>query len=124
MNRSHSSGVLLSNHSQMISQLLSKNEELLFEEGASHFHNYIAVGGTLVLTNRRLIFVSCSSNHYKHEIMINLGQIKGVEFFKTLFMNPNGLALLHGDGQVDNFIVDDKKAWKGRIEKMLQHLAS
>jgi hypothetical protein len=32
--------------------------------------------------------------------------------------------LLHGDGQVDNFIVDDKKAWKGRIEKMLQHLAS
>lgn len=100
-----------------------KNEQVLFEEGASHFHNYIAVGGTLKLTDRRLLFKSCATNHYKHQIAISLNQVKGVEFFKTLFMNPNGLALLMRDGQVENFIVDDKKAWKLRIENMLSQVA-
>ena len=107
----------------MNSELLMRNEHLLFEEGASHFHNYIAVGGTLLLTDKRLIFVSCSVKHYKHQISINLNQVKGIEFFKTLFMNPNGLALLLGDGQVENFVVDDKKIWKTRIEKMISQLA-
>jgi hypothetical protein len=107
----------------MISGLLMRHENLLYEEGASHFHNYIAVGGTLLLTDKRLIFVSSSSKHYKHQISINLNQVKGIEFFKTLLMNPNGLALLLGDGQVENFVVDDKKNWKNRIEKIISQMA-
>jgi hypothetical protein len=98
-------------------------EQTLFEEGASHFHNFIAVGGTLKLTDRRLLFTSCAKNQYKHQITIRLNQVKGVEFFKTLFTNPNGLALLLSDGQVENFIVDDKKMWKSRIEKVLVQVA-
>jgi dimeric dUTPase (all-alpha-NTP-PPase superfamily) len=97
----------------------SQSETVIFEEGASHFHNFIAVGGTLQLTNKRLIFKSCSTNHYQHEIFINLEQVSGVEFFKTLFMNPNGLALLLSNGQMENFIVDDKKAWKSRIQSVI-----
>jgi hypothetical protein len=38
-------------------------------------------------------------------------------------MNPNGLALLLGDGQVENFVVDDKKNWKNRIEKIISQMA-
>ena len=94
---------------------LAIEEKIIFEEGASHFHNYIAVGGQLKLTNQRVIFKSCGSNNYQHEIYIPLDQINKIEFFKTLFMNPNGLALTMKDGQTENFVVDDKKSWKERI---------
>jgi hypothetical protein len=98
-----------------ISTTLSSDEKVMFEEGASHFHNFIAVGGNLKLTNKRIIFKSCATLNYQHEISILLDQVSGVEFFKTLFMNPNGLAVLMKDGQMENFIVDDKKIWKEHI---------
>jgi hypothetical protein len=72
---------------------LEQDESLLFEEGASHFHNFIAVGGHLRLTNRRIIFESIACN-YKHVLSIDISQVAEVEFFKTMFMNPNGLAVM------------------------------
>jgi hypothetical protein len=35
-------------------------------------------------------------------------------------MNPNGIAILMKDGNIENFIVDDRKAWKERIERELK----
>ncbi len=103
---------------------LAIEEKIIFEEGASHFHNYIAVGGQLKLTNQRVIFKSSNSNNYQHEIYIPLNQIDNVEFVKTMFSNPNGLALMMKDGQMENFIVDDKKNWKARILEMLSQTAA
>ncbi len=109
------------NPMSMKTDWLRQNEKLLFEEGASYFHKYVAVGGNLFLTDQRLIFISSAANQHQHLIDINLHLIRGVEYFKTLFMNPNGMAILLSDGQMENFVVDDKKAWKSRVEKMISH---
>jgi|JI102314A1RNA_FD_contig_101_524787_length_760_multi_3_in_0_out_0_1 hypothetical protein len=105
------------------SSSLITGENVLFEEGASHFHNFIAVGGQLKLTNQRIIFKSCAAFKNQHELCIELAQISNIEFFKTMFMNPNGLALMMKDGQMENFIVDDRKTWKERIQSMISQFA-
>ncbi len=105
------------------SSSLEAGENVLFEDGASHFHNYIAVGGQLKLTNQRIIFKSCATFNYQHEICIELGQISNIEFFKTMFMNPNGLALMMKDGRMENFIVDDRKTWRDRIQNVVAQFA-
>lgn len=107
----------------IVSTAMVKEEKVICEEGASHFHNYIAVGGNLKLTDKRLIFKSGASFNYQHEICIHLDQILNVEFFKTLFMNPNGLVLMMKDGKMENFIVDDRKHWKERILKLVPQIA-
>lgn len=102
---------------------LAEGEKLIFEEGASHFHKFIAVGGQLRLTNQRIIFKSCATMKYQHELVIILDQISNVEFFKNMFMNPNGLALMMKDGQIENFIVDDRKTWRERILRLVTQAA-
>lgn len=102
---------------------LVEGESVIFEEGASHFHNYIAVGGQLRLTNRRIIFKSLTTFHYQHELVIWLDQVSNVEFFMNMFMNPNGLALMMKDGQIENFIVDDRKTWRERILRVVTQAA-
>ena len=94
-------------------------ESVLFEEGASLFHNFIAVGGTLRLTDKRIVFRSCQSQNYEHEISVELCKVSGVEFFKTMFINPNGLAVMLNDGSIEHFVVDDRKAWSERILQLV-----
>ncbi|MEN9640723.1 MAG: hypothetical protein RLZZ262_2592 [Bacteroidota bacterium] len=94
---------------------LKEGEEILFQEGGSHYHNFVAVGGTLTLTNRALHFESCPGARYPHHHSIDLKSITGAEFFKTMFITPNGLALMLSDGGMENYIVDDRAGWKNRI---------
>lgn len=103
---------------------LEKNERRLLEEGASHFVNEMAVGGTLTLTTARLIFQSNARAAKQHEISIALDHVKDVCFFKTLFLNPNGLSLVMNSGAQENFIVDDKKHWCNKIKEQLAVVAS
>ena len=99
---------------------LKEGEEILFQEGGSHYHNYVAVGGTLTLTNKALYFESCPGARYPHHRCVDLKIIKGAEFFKTMFITPNGLAILLSDGGMENYIVDDRKGWKSRIMQMVE----
>jgi hypothetical protein len=103
--------------------MLKEGEVILHEEGASHFQNYIAVGGTLILTNMRILFNTNAVAHYNHHLELSLNTVSKVEFFKTLLINPNGLAVLLKDGGIENFIVDDRKAWSNRILATLHQMA-
>jgi len=98
---------------------LAEGEYIIFEEGASHFYHFLAIGGTLALTNKRILFTSNSHLNYEHELEITLDRVNRVEFFKTLFLNPNGLAILLKDGGLENFIVDDKRVWCERVQNSL-----
>jgi hypothetical protein len=102
---------------------LAENESILFEEGASHFHNFIAVGGKLVVTNQRVLFQSSPCFRYQHEVKIGLDSISSIDFFKTMFLNPNGLTIMLKDGSIENFIVDDRKVWRSRILQEVTNVA-
>jgi hypothetical protein len=103
--------------------ILGQNEIKCCEEGASHLHEFVAVGGTLCLTNKRLYFRSNAQAVQQHELVVELKSISGIELCKTMFLNPNGLAILLKDGNMEHFIVDDRQAWKERIQKEMRQMA-
>ncbi len=102
---------------------LGPNENSCCEEGASHLHQFVAVGGTLCLTNKRLFFKSHAQANLSHEWSVELKFISSIELCKTMFLNPNGLAILLKDGQIEHFIVDDRQAWKERIQNEMRQKA-
>lgn len=103
--------------------MLEQGETLLHEEGASHFHKYIAVGGKMKLTTSRILFNSHANYNYNHELSLQLKDIASVEFFKSMLINPNGIAILLKNGDIENFIVDDRKSWKARIDQLIAERA-
>lgn len=102
---------------------LSTEESILTQEGASHFREFIAIGGELVLTTKRLIFNSTSRLSPQSQLEVDLDRIDKIEFFKTLNINPNGIMLLMKDGSIENFIVDDRKQWKALLQTCIGNIA-
>ncbi len=98
--------------------MLKEGEVVVHDEGASHFQNFIAIGGRLKLTNDRLLFYSHNLRNHSHQLVIDLKEIVSIEFFKTLLINPNGITLMLKNGDIENFIVDDRKLWSERIMSM------
>ena len=98
---------------------LHTGESKLWEEGASHYHNFIAVGGTLVITDQRLHFHSAPTAFQSHEVDIPLTSVASVDFFKTMFMVPNGIAIMNKEGHLEHFIVDDRKSFRDKVNQLL-----
>lgn len=98
---------------------LSTEESIVTQEGASHFREFVAVGGELVLTNKRLVFNSTSRLSPKSRLEVKLDRIDTIDYFKTLNIYPNGIMLMMKDGTMESFIVDDRKQWKSRIQEYI-----
>jgi hypothetical protein len=83
---------------------LRTEESVVTQEGASHFREFIAVGGELILTTKRLVFNSTSRLCPESRLEINLNRIDKIDYFKTLNINPNGIMLLMSDGSIESFM--------------------
>jgi len=93
-------------------------EPIIRSGGANHFKNVEAVGGKLYLFKDKLQFKSHNFNVQNHEQVIDLNQIKDVNFYNTLGIIPNGLAIKKKDGQIEKFVVSGRRIWKEEIEKL------
>lgn len=94
---------------------LRSGEKIVHEEGGSYFRDFVAVGGRLTLTNKRILFNSNKNRNTPCTIEVTLSAIDKVDFFRTLNVTPNGLMLLLSDGSIVSFVVDDRQEWKKRI---------
>jgi hypothetical protein len=94
-------------------------QAIIHSGGANHFKNSEAVGGTLYLLSNRLHFKSHSFNIQNHEYIIELQQIKAVNFHNTLGLIPNGLSIITLNEQKEKFVVNNRKFWKAEIEKLI-----
>lgn len=103
--------------------IVEQNEQEILREGASHLFNFIAVGGTIILTNKRIIFNSNPVFKNQHQIAINLKDISSLDYFKTMLINPNGLALMMKNGNIEHFVFDDRVSWYNRIERLIKQPA-
>ncbi|MCB0760380.1 MAG: hypothetical protein KDC12_02580 [Flavobacteriales bacterium] len=95
---------------------LRSDEKLICEEGGSYFHQFVAVGGKMILTTRRLYFYPNKNHQSLSLIEVPLATIDEVNFFKTLNISPNGLMLMLSDGSMISFVVDNRQEWKTRLE--------
>jgi hypothetical protein len=92
---------------------------ILHSGGANHFVKHEAVGGKLYLLTDKLQFQSHGFNIQNHGQIIDLRQIKEVNFYNTLGLVPNGLAVTTLDGQIEKFVVSNRRLWKEKIEKLI-----
>ena len=100
---------------------LEDGEVLLKEGSANHFKGMEAVGGKMLLTNRRLIFRSHSFNVQTHEETYWLADITSVRTRNTLGIVPNGIAVILNNSREERFVVNERQEW---IQKILRAKAN
>lgn len=97
---------------------LLADETLIKEGGANHFLNGEAVGGWIYLTDKRLYFVSHSTNIQNHEMSILPSEIVKAEKANTFGIIPNQLRLTLQNGQVEKFVVNGASEWVSVIKNL------
>jgi hypothetical protein len=93
------------------------SSSIVYSGGANHFLNREGVGGRLYLLKDSLFFKSHKLNLQNHELMVQLQDIAGVEFFNLAGFVPNGLLIRLKSGKNENFVVNNRMVWKTQIEK-------
>jgi len=71
----------------------------------------------MYLTEREVIFVSHKINVQVHSRTIPLDTISKVAFYRSLGIVPNGLSITTRAGDVEKFVVYNRKDWARAIEK-------
>jgi hypothetical protein len=88
---------------------LKENESIVFEGLANLFRNkYIAVGGKVFLTEKRLIFNSHKYNFQNGETSISRGDIAELTKRKTMGLIDNGLRVTTKDKLEFDFVLNNR----------------
>lgn len=92
-------------------------EVVIFKTPANHFKGVECVGGTLYLTDKRLVFKSHNLNIQNHEQSIQLSELRAVKRFKMHGFINNGLLVEAGSGITEKFVVEKPNQWPELIER-------
>ena len=98
---------------------LEIDEEIIRKARANHLQLLEGVGGSLLLTNRRLFFKSHMFNVKTREISIPLEDIIAVATKSSDFISKK-LQIFLGDGSIEEFIVNHRKTWVKEIEQAIE----
>lgn len=95
---------------------LFENENIISEGKANLFRNWwIATGGKIFLTNKRLIFNAHKYNFQKGETSIELQDISSIQERKTANLVDNGLRIETTDNSRYDFVVNHRSQWIERL---------
>jgi hypothetical protein len=89
---------------------LDTDEKEIKVAGANHMVGMEAVGGKLLLTNKRLVFKSHFLNIQTHQLDVAFPRIQLMTVGKTLGLLENVLSVTI-DNQNHRFIVEDPRTW-------------
>ena len=97
-------------------------EDAVKEGGANLQRGIEAVGGTLTLTDQRLIFEPHDVNVQKQPLAINLADVVHVrkcwtKLFNLIPLVPNSIAVETTDGQEHRFVLFGRQKWINAIEQ-------
>ena len=97
---------------------LMQDEKIIKKGKANHFLGVTNVGGTLYLTNIRIIFETNALNWMeKHTFLLLLKDISDIGKRNTLFIIPNGMFITSKEGKTDKFVVFGREKWIKEIEE-------
>jgi hypothetical protein len=100
---------------RMLTNIISKNEKISFQDTANQIIKRKKVSGKLFLTNERLLFVSHKLNIQSEFTSINPSDITSIEKIKMMMFFDNGLKVTLKDATSYTFVVNERKTW---IEKL------
>lgn len=98
---------------------LDSDETILHQGPANHFKGREAVGGSLVLTNKRLRFRSHKINVAKHDESFAIAEIKSIAPSRTLGFIPNGVVVELRAGGCHRFVVSERSTWVSRVRELI-----
>jgi hypothetical protein len=103
-----------------ISVALNDGEVIEHEGAANLFRGMEAVGGKLMLTNKRLVFKSHKLNIQSGETSLELGEINEVIPRKTAYLLNNGIRMMKVSGEHFDFVVYERQDWLSKINEALK----
>ena len=92
-------------------------EAVVFKTPANYYKGVECVGGTLYLTDKRLVFKSHNLNIQNHEKSILLSELRAVKRFKMHGFINNGLLVEVNSGIAEKFVVEKPNEWPEFIER-------
>lgn len=99
---------------------LNKGERIIFEEGANLFRSRInAVGGKLVLSNQRLLFIPHRYNFQREQAIIKLKDIKVVIPGKITRIANKSLRVISRENAEYYFTVNNREEWIRQLEGLI-----
>ena len=97
---------------------LMHDEKIIKKGKANHFVGVTNVGGTLYLTNTRIIFETNALNwKQKHNFSLLFKDISDFGKKNTLFIIPNSIFITSNEGKEDKFVVFGREKWLKEIEE-------
>ncbi len=95
---------------------LQEGEKLILELNANLMARRQVVGGTLILTDRRVIFEPQALDLETGIISLPLAHIVAIRAVNTLLLVPNGLLLQQDNGEQYRFAVEKRKILLEELE--------
>ena len=86
------------------------DENVLLESPANHYKGVEAVGGKLLLTNKKFIFKSHKFNIQNRGFSISLDEIVRTDRYKNIGIS-NGFSIQCKNGKTEKFVVEESEKW-------------
>lgn len=96
---------------------LAPGETIVLKGPANHFKGLEARGGTLTLTDRRLVFTPHALNIQRSGLSVARSEIESAVPARTLGVVPNGLLIRLASGAAERFVVNNRDEWAERLAK-------
>ena len=90
---------------------LVPDELIVYSDIANHLKNFEAVGGTLYLTSKRLIFISHRFNIQNHSLYINLEDITPEGKSPGFGIDGSRLLITRANGKKEKFVLRKVEKW-------------
>lgn len=100
---------------------LKNNEKILYEHYCSHMKGIEAVGGKVMITNKRIIFQSHNFNIQNHECEFLMKNVKSIDSNAKLYkyFPGTGVKITFRDETSETFSPRDRKKFVESIEKSI-----
>lgn len=99
---------------------LTENEEIENEGPANLFRGMEAVGGKLILTNKKIIFKSHKLNIQNGQTHIDYRDIENITEQKTAKLIDNGIRIKTKDRKDYDFVVNEREKWIDKLNEKLK----
>jgi len=97
---------------------LSSGEYIVKEELANMLLHFESVGGKLLLTNKRLVFIPYRLNRKGKEVDLLLENMQSADVYKKRWLRINGMFVCF-DGKGYKFLLEDNTGWVELLNNMI-----
>jgi hypothetical protein len=106
-----------SSSEQYLGEVLLPGEKISLAISAKHLHNLDGVGGQLILTDQRLIFIPNPLHYMKYELVIPINHIVDVQPYNIYGVIRKGVRIDIKGEKPERFAIQKRLEWINNIQR-------